>query len=265
MSLSGLDQQSGLLLRYAGGTHLPWIAQPPASVRRGVGESAVFEVVAGGGFPLSYQWQKDGVELADGGKVTGAQTARLMLAGVEAADAAEYRCRVANGYGSAFTGPANLTVEGGIQITSQPNDATISPGDSATLSVEAHGDGTLTYQWYSGPSGQTENPIPDATSAVFATPTLSTSASFWVRVSRGALNADSRTAIVSLLSIRTYAGLTITGPVGGQYRVEFAPRIGTPTDWQLLTHVTLTTSPYVFIDYDSPGAESRYYRAVLVP
>ena len=55
-----------------------------------------FSVTATGTEPLSYQWQKDGVDLTDGGSITGATTATLTIADVMESDEGGYRCVVTN-------------------------------------------------------------------------------------------------------------------------------------------------------------------------
>ena len=37
------------------------------------------------------------------------------------------------------------------------------------------------------------------------------------------------------------------------------------TNWQVLTNITLPSSPYLVIDPNSPGRTQRYYRAVPLP
>jgi uncharacterized repeat protein (TIGR03803 family) len=71
----------------------------------------------------------------------------------------------------------------------------------------------------------------------------------------------------AVLDIQKYAGLTITGTVGCMYAIEWRPDNGNNAPWPLLTTLTLSCSPYVYIDPTSytsnPG--NRFYRAVLVP
>ena len=83
-------------------------------------------------------------------------------------------------------------------ITDQPASVTIHPDETVTLSVAATGDGSLTYQWYIGNSGDTSNPIPGATSSSYTTPSLTENASYWVRVNGTFGSADSTTAIISV-------------------------------------------------------------------
>jgi alpha-tubulin suppressor-like RCC1 family protein len=70
--------------------------------------------------PLSYQWQKNGADLQNGGKVVGANTANLTLSGVSSADTASYRVVVKNGGQTTTSQAATLTVSDQIVFTTQP-------------------------------------------------------------------------------------------------------------------------------------------------
>lgn len=83
-------------------------------------------------------------------------------------------------------------------ITAQPRSATISPGQSATLSVTATGSTPMSYQWYRGQSGSTSQPVAGATSSSLATGPLSATTDYWVRISNGCGGADSDNATVSV-------------------------------------------------------------------
>jgi uncharacterized repeat protein (TIGR01451 family) len=82
-------------------------------------------------------------------------------------------------------------------ITSQPQSQSVVSGQTATLSVTATGTTPLSYQWYRGNKGDTANPIYGATSSTYATPALTTSTSFWVRVSNPCASVDSNTATIT--------------------------------------------------------------------
>ena len=74
------------------------------------GSDVSFSVTATGIAPLSYQWQKDGVDLTDGGSITGATTATLTITGVMESDEGGYRCVVTNIAGTDTSDSALLTV-----------------------------------------------------------------------------------------------------------------------------------------------------------
>ena len=76
-----------------------------------LGSDVYFSVTATGIVPLSYQWQKDGVDLTDGGSsITGATTATLTITDVMESDEGGYRCEVTNTAGTDTSNTAMLTV-----------------------------------------------------------------------------------------------------------------------------------------------------------
>jgi uncharacterized lipoprotein YddW (UPF0748 family) len=75
------------------------------------GATATFTVNATGGAPLTYQWQKDTTDIANGPHYSGATTATLSVTNVSATEAGAYRCRVTNGDGPATSDAAALTVK----------------------------------------------------------------------------------------------------------------------------------------------------------
>lgn len=83
-------------------------------------------------------------------------------------------------------------------ITTQPADATIDSGATASLAVAANGTAPLSYQWYRGDSGNTASPIVGATTASLTTPALTAWARYWVRVSNRSAFVDSRTVLVEV-------------------------------------------------------------------
>ena len=93
------------------------VDQPPQVTDHPVGKSNIvpgtdvsFSVTATGTAPLSYQWQKDGVDLTDGGSITGATTAILTITGVMESDEGGYGCVVTNIAGMVTSDTATLTV-----------------------------------------------------------------------------------------------------------------------------------------------------------
>jgi hypothetical protein len=93
-----------------------------------------------------------------------------------------------------------LTITTGVaaSITTQPGSQTIASGSTATMSVVADGSPALTYQWYTGTSGDTANPIGGAVSSSYTTPTLTTTTNYWVRVTNRFGTADSNTATITI-------------------------------------------------------------------
>lgn len=70
---------------------------------------------------------------------------------------------------------------------------------SSGLEVLTNGStASQTYQWYQGSSGDTSNPINGATNSSFTTPALTTTTSYWVRISNAVGSVDSNTAVITI-------------------------------------------------------------------
>ncbi len=130
-----------------GGGIAPTITGQPAPQTVPVGGTAVFTVTASGDTPLSYHWQKNSVDLANGGHYSGVTTATLTVSNADINDVADYRCVVSNSYGTATSDEAALTLSGQPTITQQPVPQNVCTGGTAIFTVEASGQGTLTYRW----------------------------------------------------------------------------------------------------------------------
>ena len=120
------------------GTEKPTVIHSPSDTTVSPGGTAFFTVDAQGAEPLSYQWQHNSVNLADGPHISGVQSASLYILGATAADAGEYRVRVSNAAGSALSGAATLTVQGGAGTA--PTGMALIPAGSFTMG-DAIGDG----------------------------------------------------------------------------------------------------------------------------
>ena len=88
--------------------------QPRPQILPG-GQTATFRVVATGEGTLSYQWRKDGVDLANGGRVswtTAETTSQLTISGVTSGDVGSYDVIVTNAYGTKTSQAARLGLAG---------------------------------------------------------------------------------------------------------------------------------------------------------
>ena len=137
--------------------------------------TASFSVSAAGTPPYTYQWQKDGVDLADGGRITGTSSSLLRIATATTNDAGSYRVRVTNEHGEVTSDPANLTVvpiitlaqaldttdliwttggsspwEGQTGVTQDGTDAAAAPdlNDDQESWLETHVDGAGSLRWH---------------------------------------------------------------------------------------------------------------------
>jgi hypothetical protein len=114
-----------------------------AIVQEDFGVTLSVDAVASG--TLSYQWRKDGANLA------GANTANLPLAHIAASDAGSYDCVITSQLDSitvtVTSAAATIQTNAPPTITTNPADVTAVVGDTVSFSVSATGTGTLSYQW----------------------------------------------------------------------------------------------------------------------
>jgi DNA/RNA endonuclease G (NUC1) len=126
-------------------TGAPTITAQPTAQTTAVGGSATFSVTATGDAPLSYQWAKDDVDIAE------ATNASLTLANVQAGDAGNYTVEVTNNVGTVTSNAAALVITGlPPSITTQPASRAASAGTSATFSVSTSGTPPFSYRWRKG-------------------------------------------------------------------------------------------------------------------
>lgn len=125
----------------------PTITQQPSAASVCAGATASFTVAASGSGTLTYQWQKNQVNLSNGGHYSGVTTTILTVSSCDANDAANYRCVVTDANGSTNSVEAALTLKTATSITAHPSNQTVDAGSTASFTVAAAGSGTLAYQW----------------------------------------------------------------------------------------------------------------------
>lgn len=124
----------------------PSVVVPPTNQSVGIGATASFSVLVAGSPPLAYLWRKDGTNLANGGTISGADTALLQIANAGTNDAGSYDVAVTSPYGATTSAPALLSLLP-LAINTQPASRTVPAGTNATFTVGASGLGTISYQW----------------------------------------------------------------------------------------------------------------------
>lgn len=118
-----LARGTGRVYRVQYGNAQPSITSQPASVTVGVGQPATFSVTASGTPPLSYQWQRNSVNIPN------ATSASYTVASPQVADdGARFRVNVSNTAGNVFSNEAVLTV-----TANQPPVATITAPSASLL------------------------------------------------------------------------------------------------------------------------------------
>ncbi len=139
------------------------IDEDPENTTVYTGRRIVLSVSASGTAPLSYQWQKNDVDIPD------ATNRRYIKDNAALADAGNYKCIVSNNSGANtdVSATATLTVKVTAYVTAHPSPLTKNPGESATFSVTAAGEAQILYQWY-----KSNNAIPNATEATYTIPSV---------------------------------------------------------------------------------------------
>lgn len=125
----------------------PVITAHPRSASVLVGTTLTLSVEAQGE-GLSYQWQvKAPDSVWEDSIISSANTPGITLTAYSLHNGFLYRCLVSNENGSVYSNSATLLVTAPkLNITRQPQSATVYSGDTLTLSVAAEGE-ELTYQW----------------------------------------------------------------------------------------------------------------------
>lgn len=205
----GSVTSSTVTVTVAAPTNVPVIASQPQNVSVVAGASPSF-VVQASGASLTYQWLRNGVEIAS------AQGATLTLGPVSAADhGALFSVRVKNAAGAIFSGNAVLSVTAEAvapSIATQPANASVSVGQSATFDVLALGTGPLTHQWLRNGTA-----IPNATAASYQTPATTladTGTKYSVRVTNAKGTVMSSEAVLTVSQGSSVAGLHLAFPTG---------------------------------------------------
>jgi len=173
----------------------PAIGTPPAGQSIVSGTTATLNVVANGTAPLTYQWYQ-GTSPSTTTPIGGATSSSFTTPALTSTTS--YWVRVTNGFGSADSVTATITVGTPPVIGTQPASQSIVAGTTATVTVVVIGTAPLTYQWYQGASPSATTPIGGATSISYTTPALTNSTSYWVRVTNAFGSADSATAAISV-------------------------------------------------------------------
>ncbi len=179
---------------------LPSIAAQPQPLTVADGAPSTFTVQALGSQPLSYQWQRDGVDIA------GAQAASYRIAQTTAADAgSSYRAVVRNPAGAVVSDAALLRITGAEpQVLQLMRLGVAAPGQQLLITTRLAGNPPFSYQWLrdgqpvAGAAGTA-----DSTSVSLATGRLTEAdhgARYALRVSTAegsALSGDALIAVVS--------------------------------------------------------------------
>ena len=213
----------------------PNITLQPVDVSVTAGQPASFAVAASGTSPITYRWQRNGVDIAGATSTTYA----LMTTAVSDSGAV-FHVIATNVAGSATSSDATLTVTVAapvLTITQQPADASVTAGASASFTAGGTcSSGTLDFQWQRrANSDGTFSDIAGATGATYAfsTVTNDSGAQF-----RALLDCSGQSSTPSSI-----ATLTVTAP--SSVSLSLLPMVGLRTQAQISATV---------IDQESSGS-----------
>jgi uncharacterized repeat protein (TIGR01451 family) len=155
---------------------------------------------------------------------------------------------------------AQTTVVSPPVIRTQLVNQTTSPGGALTLSISAGGTLPLSYQWQL-------NGV-DIDGATSSTLTITNAGAGQVGLysvtARNAYGSATSSALLTLSELHMYAGITVVGVAGTNYVIYARNSLSTNDSWFTLTNFTLSESPYLYFDTDSPSHPQRFYQ-VIVP
>lgn len=142
-------------------------------------------------------------------------------------------------------------------ITGQPASSGVSPGGNATFTVTVPAGSWV--QWYFNGT-----PVAGANGSTLTVSTVgpATVGNYYAVVGNASGSQVSGNAILSTTSIALYSGITVNGPVGSTYTIQYTTDLsGTPV-WTTLGSLTLTTSSMIYFDLTPANQAQRFYRAV---
>jgi len=125
----------------------PLVTNLPTEVILNTGQPLELTVDALGTVPLLYQWRKDGADLTDGGRVTGATNHTLTIANCFGGDSGMYSVVVANRFNCVTNSIAAVAVLDPV-ILANPTNQNKNVGQTAVFSVVAAGTPPLAYRWF---------------------------------------------------------------------------------------------------------------------
>jgi len=181
--------------------------QPVAQTILDPGATATFSARAVGTSAITYRWLKDGVEITNGGRISGADTPTLTVGGLVVGDSANYTLRVSNDTGGTRTSnAARLIVRDAPVVTAPMQSLYRASGQSATFSVGVVGVAPISYQW-----SKDGTPIPGATGPSYTIPAVNRNDAglYSVTMTNSAGTVTSPTAGLSVGTLADYSPVAV--------------------------------------------------------
>lgn len=192
-----------------GGATAPTISTQPSSLTVADGATASYSVTVTGTTPLSYQWLRNGTNIAN------ATSATYSFAATYPADnGVSFKVKVTNSAGSVTSSSAALTVTPiAPLVTTPPVDLDVGDGVPADFTVAVTGSAPLAYQWQSAQS---------ASPSTFVDITGATASSYRLWVAQQGNNGSKfRVVVTNDAGSATSSAATLTvHPAGPSIRTQ---------------------------------------------
>jgi PKD repeat protein len=121
----------------------PVITTQPSNQSVIQGENATFSISVSG-FNINYAWQRYSGTWQN---ISGATSSTYSFTAQSSDNGALFRCKVFNTCDTVYSNTASLSVCIPVSISSQPQNQSVTAGQTASFTVTATGSGTLNYQW----------------------------------------------------------------------------------------------------------------------
>ena len=178
-----------------------FIFQQPTNQTIPLGGNGVVSIGAGGA-PINYQWRFNGTNLP------GATSSSYQITNMNAGNVGDYSVVLANILNTQTSAVAHVTIRAMPSISQQPTNGQAFPvGTTASLTVGAVGDASLSYQWRSSTSPATLGTDPTLS---FPLAQTNNSGSYFVIVTN---SSGAVTSSPASLTIYQAAGI-VTQPAG---------------------------------------------------
>jgi hypothetical protein len=153
-------------------------------------------------------------------------------------------------------------------ITNQPVAASVALGGTATFNVAVSNPTGATYAWLFNNAPLSDVPghiSGSGTSTLTITGVAPADVGkYQAVVSNGSGFSRSRVVALAITAVSLDPVISITGPIGSTYEVDWTTSLTPPVTWNLLTSVTLTSTPQNVLDTTAGAANTRFYRAVFL-
>ena len=147
-------------------------------------------------------------------------------------------------------------------VAAPPVNRAVSPGTEVSWCVGVSGSQPMTFQWQLNGIN-----LPAANTSCFTISEANqATAGLYSLVASNAFGVVTSSVALSLMDIKMFAGLIITGPAGA-YRIETREALGDNNSWTILgtNRVEQSEMPFHYFDTNSPNISRRFYRSSWMP